>query len=166
MESLLTDVYSKLFYRGRALFSFDGDGMNGFDEYGYTASYISALADVYDACVSEKAADEAVGVYNDAKDNINLSEYYINKINVMPKNSSADDASFTVFNDADRAVYGAKDFSLCIAMSSDKVTRYESIDSGNAKGWYTGDGAAYLYTDGETNGFANEFYNNADMYTA
>lgn len=163
LESLLTDVYSKLFYKGRALFSFDGDGMNGFDEYGYTASYISALADVYDACGSEKAASEAVGVYNDAKDNINLSEYYINKINAMPKNSSSDDASFTVFNDADRAVYGAKDFSLCIAMSSDKVTRYESIDSGNAKGWYTGDGAAYLYTDGETNGFANEFYNNADM---
>ncbi len=48
---------------------------------------------------------------------------------------------------ADRAVLHRGDFAFAIAMSSKREKAYESINGANKTGWYTGDGATYLYTD-------------------
>ncbi len=46
----------------------------------------------------------------------------------------------------DRAVQQRNDFAVGIAMSSEREPSYESINSANKTGWYTGDGATYFYT--------------------
>lgn len=46
----------------------------------------------------------------------------------------------------DRAVQQRNDFAVGIAMSSEREPSYESINSANKTGWYTGDGATYYYT--------------------
>ncbi len=46
----------------------------------------------------------------------------------------------------DRAVQQRNDFAIGIAMSSEREPSYESINSANKTGWYTGDGATYYYT--------------------
>ncbi len=47
---------------------------------------------------------------------------------------------------ADRAVQQKNDYSFIVALSSDRHPAYESINGSNKLGWYTGDGALYLYT--------------------
>lgn len=46
----------------------------------------------------------------------------------------------------DRAVQHRNNYAVGIAMSSSREPSYESINSANKTGWYTGDGAMYLYT--------------------
>lgn len=45
----------------------------------------------------------------------------------------------------DRAVLQRPDFAFGVAMFSTRISKFESINSENGKGWYTGSGATYLY---------------------
>ena len=47
----------------------------------------------------------------------------------------------------DRAAQHRNDYAIGIAMSSKREFTYESINNANHTGWYTGDGALYLYTN-------------------
>ena len=58
------------------------------------------------------------------------------------------------FNGMDRAVQQASGYSFAVSMSSSRIANYEVISSQNMRGWYTGDGMTYLYT------------NDADQYSA
>lgn len=49
------------------------------------------------------------------------------------------------FADMDRIVHHRDDWSFGIAMHSDRVGNYESINGENLKGWHTADGMTYLY---------------------
>lgn len=49
------------------------------------------------------------------------------------------------FADMDRVVHHRDDWSFGIAMHSDRVGNYESINGENLKGWHTADGMTYLY---------------------
>lgn len=51
----------------------------------------------------------------------------------------------------DRLVQHRNDAALLVAMPSSRHPSYESINSANKRGWYTGDGALYLYTDADRN---------------
>ena len=46
----------------------------------------------------------------------------------------------------DRAAQHRNNYAVGIAVSSEREPSYESINSANKTGWYTGDGALYLYT--------------------
>ncbi|MBQ8689317.1 MAG: hypothetical protein IJ515_03025 [Clostridia bacterium] len=46
----------------------------------------------------------------------------------------------------DRAAQHMRDYAFGIALSSGREKSYECINSANKRGWYTGDGATYLYT--------------------
>ena len=48
---------------------------------------------------------------------------------------------------ADRAAQQRNNYAIGIALNSKREMNYESINSANKTGWYTGDGAQYLYTD-------------------
>lgn len=54
---------------------------------------------------------------------------------------------------ADRAVQQRNGYSFIIALSSDRHPAYESINSANYLGWYTGDGAIYLSTKNDDHTF-------------
>ena len=51
----------------------------------------------------------------------------------------------------DRAAQHRNNYAIGIAMSSRREKAYECINGANKTGWYTGDGATYLYTDYDGN---------------
>ncbi len=65
----------------------------------------------------------------------------------------------------DRAAQHRNNYAVGIAMSSRREKAYESINSANKTGWYTGDGATYLYTtyDGNQYDGKNFIMNNENI---
>lgn len=54
---------------------------------------------------------------------------------------------------ADRFTQHRNDYAMFVAMPSERHPSYESINSANKRGWYTCDGATYLYTDADRNAY-------------
>ncbi|WP_187280992.1 polysaccharide lyase 8 family protein [Nonomuraea sp. C10] len=52
-----------------------------------------------------------------------------------------------VFPDMDRVVHRRPTWAFAIAMSSERIGAAEAMNRENLRGWYTGDGMTYLYTD-------------------
>lgn len=69
------------------------------------------------------------------------------------------------FPDMDRVVALRNGFAFGISMSSSRIANYESINSGNLHGWFTGDGMTYLYiTNNTENQFSGDFWPTVDPY--
>jgi hyaluronate lyase len=62
-----------------------------------------------------------------------------------------------VFGSMDRIVQHTSKYGVCIALSSTRMAKYESINDANETGWYQGDGVIYVYIDG--NDFGQWGYN-------
>lgn len=82
--------------------------------------------------------------------------------NLSVLNSILEDDSVSGDNDyqltyawftADRIAHHRDDYAFMLAMSSERHPSYESINSANRRGWYTGDGALYFYTNTDRNSF-------------
>ena len=54
---------------------------------------------------------------------------------------------------ADRITQHKDDHAFFVAMSSERHPSYESINSANKRGWYTGDGAVYYYNNTDRNAY-------------
>ncbi len=52
-----------------------------------------------------------------------------------------------VFARMDRVVHHGETFGAALALSSERIAKYESINRENLEGWYMGDGALYIYSD-------------------
>ena len=64
----------------------------------------------------------------------------------------------------DRCVWQRNDCAVGIAMSSEREPSYESINSANKTGWYTGDGATYYYTTYDGHPYdGNNFIDNTNI---
>lgn len=68
-----------------------------------------------------------------------------------------------VFGAMDRIVHRRETFAVVVAMNSWRVANYESGSDDNLAGWYTADGAMYLYTD-EPAPFGNGYWFTVDPY--
>ena len=68
-----------------------------------------------------------------------------------------------MFSAMDRAVHVRPGFALGLAMSSERIENYETINGENLKAWYTGDGMTYLY-DGDLKQYGNDFWPTVDAY--
>lgn len=66
-----------------------------------------------------------------------------------------------VFNSMDRIMRRQEKYAIGIAMHSSSIGNYEAMNGENLRGWYTGDGAYYLY-DEESN--YSDYWQNTDMY--
>ena len=53
------------------------------------------------------------------------------------------------FNEMNRVFYRNKNFAIGLAMHSKNIGTFESFNGENTKGWYTGDGAVYIYSRGD-----------------
>lgn len=63
-----------------------------------------------------------------------------------------------------RAVHRRPGFAYAIAMSTNRIKPYESVNLENAKGWYTGEGAVYVYLPGSPGHWPNQYWPTANMY--
>lgn len=69
------------------------------------------------------------------------------------------------FPDMDRVVARRSGFAFGISMSSSRIANYESINSGNLHGWFTGDGMTYLYMTNNTESqFSSDFWPTVDPF--
>ena len=68
-----------------------------------------------------------------------------------------------VFGAMDRIVHRRETFAAVVAMNSWRMANYESGSNDNLAGWYTADGAMYLYAD-EPAPFGNGYWFTVDPY--
>ncbi|MBR6825951.1 MAG: hypothetical protein IKM59_05315 [Oscillospiraceae bacterium] len=87
---------------------------------------------------------------------------------VFEHNVSQDDGVFAQMRYRnDRAVQHTKDYTVGLAMSSRRIATHESINGANRYGWYTADGALYVYDDTTTisyDQYGSDFNLYANMY--
>lgn len=62
-----------------------------------------------------------------------------------------------VFGSMDRIVHLGPAFGVGLSLSSSRIYTYESINSENLRGWYTGDGMVYLY-NGDLTHFSDAYW--------
>ena len=86
-------------------------------------------------------------------------EEFENDENIKPKKIN----NFAkIFSRVDRAVSQINNIGLGISMSSTRNGKYESINSENTKGWYSGDGMTYIYLD--VNDYASDYWPKINPY--
>lgn len=86
---------------------------------------------------------------------VDLIEKYRNQ-NIEKYNNS-----LKIYNSMNRVMKREEKFALGIAMHSSSIGNYEAMNGENLKGWYTGDGAYYLY-DGIND--YKDYWQNVDYY--
>lgn len=63
-----------------------------------------------------------------------------------------------------RAVHRRPGFAFGVAMDTVKIKPYESANQENLEGWYTGEGAVYMYLPNQLGHWPNEYWPTADKY--
>lgn len=76
----------------------------------------------------------------------NLSKEVLKNSKIKVKNYSSE---VKCFNEMDRVFYRNKNFAIGIAMHSKNIGTFESFNGENTRGWFTGDGAVYIYSRGD-----------------
>lgn len=66
-----------------------------------------------------------------------------------------------VFYNMDRALWRSGGYTAALAMSSERVMKYEATLSENPRGWYTGDGMLYIYT-GDQKQYTKVYFENVN----
>src|SRR5205807_1381440 len=67
------------------------------------------------------------------------------------------------FAHMDRVVHLRPGWGFGLAMSSSRISNYESINNEDLHGWFTGDGMTYLY-NGDVLQFSDNFWPTVDPY--
>ena len=67
------------------------------------------------------------------------------------------------FSMMDRVVHVHSGFAVGLALSSNRIENYESIDSENMMAWHTGDGMTYIY-NGDQAQYTDHFWSTVDYY--
>ncbi|MEN5073727.1 polysaccharide lyase 8 family protein [Isoptericola cucumis] len=68
------------------------------------------------------------------------------------------------FGAQERMVHRGDGWAYTVATSSRRIGRYEWGNDENNLGWHQGDGAAYLYVDGDQGQFADDYWPTVDPY--
>ncbi|BCY05980.1 polysaccharide lyase 8 family protein [Actinoplanes sp. L3-i22] len=63
-----------------------------------------------------------------------------------------------------RAVHRRPGFAYAVAMDSSTIKPYESANNENLKGWYTSEGAVYVYLPAQPGHWTNQYWPTADKY--
>jgi len=78
--------------------------------------------------------------------------------------SSGESTDTVVATSMARAVHRRPGFAFGVAMDTAKIKPYESANSENLEGWYTGEGAVYMYLPNQLGHWPNEYWPTADKY--
>lgn len=88
----------------------------------------------------------------------NLSKEVLKNSKIKVKNYLSE---VKCFNEMDRIFYRNKNFAIGVAMHSKKIGNFETFNGENTKGWFTGDGAVYIYSRGDE---YVDYWKNMDFY--
>jgi hyaluronate lyase len=78
--------------------------------------------------------------------------------------AAAESTQTVVATSMARAVHRRPGFVFGIAMDTTAIKPYESANNENLEGWYTGEGAVYLYLPGKLGHWPNEYWPTANKY--
>jgi hyaluronate lyase len=78
--------------------------------------------------------------------------------------SGAESTETVVATSMARAVHRRPGFAFGVAMDTAKIKPYESANQENLEGWYTGEGAVYMYLPNQLGHWPNEYWPTADKY--
>lgn len=68
-----------------------------------------------------------------------------------------------IFAAGDRVVHETEHFRFGLAMSSNRIGKFEGFRNNNMSGWYTGDGMTYIYTPDNCDHWLN-YFNSCNFY--
>lgn len=71
-------------------------------------------------------------------------------------------ATHRIFGQQDRMVHVTRDWSASLGAGSTRISRYESINSMNLHGWYTGDGVLYTFTSNALGHYSDAYWPTVD----
>ncbi|MBR2467226.1 MAG: hypothetical protein IKB38_09915 [Clostridia bacterium] len=150
-------------YQGRGFMGFNGRGISG-SEMNSGVSIANGLLPM-------------IGLFGDDEDNYikktikrycanpkfkaalkaACSLYYLAKLmEILNDDSISEENDFELTHawyTGDRVAQHRNNYAFMLCMPSCRHPSYESIDEANRRGWYTCDGALYLYTDADYNSF-------------
>ena len=167
-------MYEAAIYTSRAFCIFYGRGISGCEE-DYAAK---AVADVLPMIGNYGEEEDAV-IKRFVKRSL-CNEEIIAKVKARCPivfigllEEILNDGSISAENDferahawftADRATQHRNGYAFALAMPSERHPSYECINNANLQGWYTGDGALYMYTKHAPNNFdGNNFISNPEI---
>ncbi|ACU73840.1 polysaccharide lyase 8 alpha-helical [Catenulispora acidiphila DSM 44928] len=78
--------------------------------------------------------------------------------------TAAESTTSVVATSMARIVHRRPTFALGIAMDDTRIKPYESANNENLEGWYTGEGATYMYLPDHVGHWANEYWPTANKY--
>ncbi|MBQ8525460.1 MAG: polysaccharide lyase 8 family protein [Clostridia bacterium] len=155
-ENWIFNAFEPLMYNAGIMSMMRGRGVDGGNEYGDGLTVLESILNMIDVVSDEDAfkfkmlikrhfkGDRLTYAYN------NLTLPHIIKLeSIVNDNSLPEPEPYEltkVYYHMDRAVQHKENYTFGLAMSSERVANYESINNVNKNGWYTGDGMTYLYT--------------------
>ena len=169
------DSYVPMLYQGCALAGTFGRSLAGFDPESSARSFISAAFKVAEFASEEDRA-HLYSVLND----------HMNSVVKFSIQSSISYPAITCYRDflakqeageiaaesqvhaylmtaSDRVIEKTDSYAAIVAMSSQRIYRYEAINGANGNGWYQGDGVLYVTTKSRPDAFEKPYFKNVDM---
>lgn len=170
---MLKNTFEPIVYGGKTMSAFMGR-RGGTTESGNGASLIAKSLNL----LGKFGEEDDMYIKHFIKRNVSASnlQSVVSKLNmgeaillsgILEDSSVSDENDYEklkLYPTGDRIVWQKDGFAAAIAMSSNRVGNYESINGNNTKGWYTADGAVYLYTDSEDGNYGDAYWNNVNPY--
>ncbi len=169
----LFNSYQPFMYEGLAMSTVGGREVSASEtreKFNFDKVMIALIKMCQYAPAESKAKIEALIRYNMDKVDTDYStsvaypliDYYI-ALKTNPAYSGQDPYVIAkVFGAMDRVVQHTPEYAVALALSSTRIYKYEAINGQNFTGWYQGDGALFIYTDGYS--FERNFYGFANPY--
>ncbi len=153
---MVYDSFESITYKGGMFCSFVGRSISrNSNEHQYGLTYVGHLLSLLDMAEGEDVAKlKAMIKYHATHDTTmdycaSVGFENIEKLlDIMEDDSIPSDYSSArtmIMHDADRAIHKRDDYAAVVAMSSERIGDYDSINNENMRGWYTSDGMLYLY---------------------
>lgn len=160
---LVKYMFDAALYKGQGMVMFDGrdnsssEMKNGVAILSYILPMVGMFGEDEDRYIKGLIRRNAVReeFLSRLKSFCSLYNYSVLE-DALAGSDSEGDSDFTLAHawfTADRAVQHKNGYCFALAMCSERGRNYESINGANKTGWYTGDGALFLYTDADSHAF-------------
>lgn len=172
LPKIYTDFAVNMFIKGQLPFVFRGGFMRGvLGRYpdGGKVNKVRLLRTAADLlpCLNGKARKKTVWVISELADSESLKQLSFSRqrkiLSVVSKQKENDGGEF-VFSHIDKIVCKREKWALSVAMNSERIAGYESINGCNTYGWYHGDGMTQIMLGSDNEQFKNGYWASVNPY--